>query len=262
MTRIHTFSDLHFEHMNNNQREDFLKKLKKLFKSDPVDTLVMAGDICQIDTKNSSLWHRCMKDICDIYKNVIYVAGNHESYGNLYTPGNGSISWTTEFLKKHNLKNLIVLDCDNEYTIGGNIFVGDTMWFPNNDDFLAKSMMCDFETIDNIDEESSKSHSNFRNLLASRVSRDTVVVSHHMPLPGCVAPKYKGSILNDFFMTDVSELLLADTLPKLWIHGHTHDHIDFIHKNGDSQMRVYCNPHGYPFEKANVHFWERIAIDI
>lgn len=65
----------------------------------------------------------------------------------------------------------------------------------------------------------------------------TVVVTHHLPSKQSVVPRFKDSLLSACF---ASELDLFGKM-DLWIHGHTHDNLDY-EVNG---TRVICNPRGY-----------------
>lgn len=68
----------------------------------------------------------------------------------------------------------------------------------------------------------------------------TVVVTHHLPHPRSVSPRFEGSLLNPAFASDLSELV-EGCGAALWVHGHTHDSCDYM--AGDT--RVVCNPKGY-----------------
>lgn len=72
-----------------------------------------------------------------------------------------------------------------------------------------------------------------------------VVVTHHAPSPGSVAPAYAGHPLNPAFASDLDALVAAGR-PDLWVHGHVHTSFDY--RLGAT--RVVCNPLGYPGENA------------
>jgi predicted phosphodiesterase len=66
----------------------------------------------------------------------------------------------------------------------------------------------------------------------------TVVVTHHLPSMLSVADRFKGSVLSAAFASNLDHLVeRAD----LWIHGHTHDGMDYQL----GKCRVVCNPRGY-----------------
>lgn len=76
--------------------------------------------------------------------------------------------------------------------------------------------------------------------LGQTFNGSTVVVTHHLPHPNSVNPKYSGDPLNPAFCSDLS-WLVENWGAALWIHGHTHTSCDYI----AGQTRVVCNPKGY-----------------
>jgi predicted phosphodiesterase len=68
----------------------------------------------------------------------------------------------------------------------------------------------------------------------------TVVVTHHLPHPDSIHPRYAGDPLTPAFCSDLSELVESSGA-ALWVHGHTHASCDYI----AGQTRVVCNPKGY-----------------
>jgi predicted phosphodiesterase len=68
----------------------------------------------------------------------------------------------------------------------------------------------------------------------------TVVVTHHLPHPRSVHPRYGDDPLNAAFASDLSELVEHGGA-DLWIHGHTHSSCDYV----AGGTRVVCNPKGY-----------------
>jgi predicted phosphodiesterase len=72
----------------------------------------------------------------------------------------------------------------------------------------------------------------------------TIVVTHFAPHRRCVDPKYEGSDLTPYFVSDLSWLMEKHKI-DLWCHGHTHTSTDFIAENG---CRVISNQLGYKGE--------------
>lgn len=66
------------------------------------------------------------------------------------------------------------------------------------------------------------------------------MVTHHLPHPRSIHPKYRGSGLNRFFLHDVSPIV-ENAGAALWVHGHTHSSFDYM----AGETRVVCNPFGY-----------------
>jgi hypothetical protein len=77
--------------------------------------------------------------------------------------------------------------------------------------------------------------------LAVPFAGPTVVVTHFLPHPGSIAPRFATHPLNPAFASDLQPLLARATL---WIHGHTHAASDY--RVGGA--RIVCNPRGYPGE--------------
>lgn len=69
----------------------------------------------------------------------------------------------------------------------------------------------------------------------------TVVVTHHGPHPLSVHQRYATNPLNGDFVSDLSEILLSNSAPDLWLHGHVHDGFDYM----VGRTRVVANPAGY-----------------
>jgi hypothetical protein len=84
----------------------------------------------------------------------------------------------------------------------------------------------------------------------------TVVVTHHLPMAKSVHARYAGDALNPSFASDLSRLMCAPV--KLWIHGHTHESMDYA----VAGTRVVCNPRGYLPQEPNARFNPRMVVDI
>jgi Icc-related predicted phosphoesterase len=84
----------------------------------------------------------------------------------------------------------------------------------------------------------------------------TVVVSHHLPHRQSIHPKYQGNPLNPCFASDLARLVRAPV--ALWIHGHTHESMDYV-VNG---TRVVCNPRGYVPMEPNPSFDSMRVVDL
>lgn len=79
-----------------------------------------------------------------------------------------------------------------------------------------------------------------RRVLAEPFDGATVVVTHHAPSIGSVAPRYASSWITPAFVSNLPDEFFA--VPSLWIHGHTHSKFDYK-RNG---CRIVSNPRGYP----------------
>lgn len=260
--RAHIMSDLHFEHMARDNGDEFFRRAEALKVQDPAGLLILAGDICQVG-RHESFWKSCLARLCGTYDKVLYVPGNHEYYSSCFE----SVDRFMSFLNQDpNLSNLIQLS-QGPYEYEGIRFIGDTMWFPDTGETRwTKRMMSDFFTIGSqstpFEPNVYGRHQDFLTKVMGKLKVGDVVVSHHMPLPASIHPKYNGSPINCFFMSDMTQHLREDCLPRLWIHGHTHEPLDYGFEVGAKNMRIYCNPFGYPNEGTNNRFWDRVGIDL
>ena len=72
-----------------------------------------------------------------------------------------------------------------------------------------------------------------------------VVVSHHSPSFNGVSARFAGHYANTAFHSDAIDEFTHFENIKLWVHGHTHDNIDYEYDG----IRVLCNPWGYMGER-------------
>ncbi len=68
----------------------------------------------------------------------------------------------------------------------------------------------------------------------------TVVVTHHLPHPRSIHPRFADDALTPAFCSDLSEQVESSGA-VLWVHGHTHESCDYL----AGETRVVCNPKGY-----------------
>lgn len=91
--------------------------------------------------------------------------------------------------------------------------------------------------------------------IADGMLRAHVVVTHHAPSAGSIAPRFVGKPLNAAFASRLDGLIVGGR-PSLWIHGHTHGSVDY--RLGGT--RVLCNPRGYPGE--NPDFQPGLVVEV
>lgn len=210
------------------------------------DVLILAGDIGIGSSVVSYI-----KKYRNNYKEIIYVAGNHEYYG-----GNISIvsKEIADFCSENDIKFL-----DNNYFIFEDcVFIGSTLWtdFRLYGEELekigfymnrAKNGINDFNLIRYAGMFFSPSHcatlslnsqKYIKNQLETFKDLKKIVVTHHAPSVKSVHEKYLGNILNPCFANELNELVSCS---NFWIHGHVHDSFDYHIEN----CRVIANPRGY-----------------
>ncbi len=217
------------------------------------DVVILAGDIAR--PQPAVEW------ASQLGKPVLYVAGNHEFYGN-------SLHGTKQALKAQASGTAVRVLDDEEAVIGGVRFLGTTLWtdfrlFGDGEgrteaQAQALRFMRDFSRIfvddalqqpltpDRTAQEFARHAAWLASRLAQPFDGPTVVITHHAPSRGSIHPRFAGSPVNACFVSDADHLLGADRV-QLWVHGHTHDSFDY-RVDG---TRVVCNPRGYSRDGVN-----------
>lgn len=239
--RLHILSDLHLE----------FGKIK--LPEVDADVTVLAGDISVglmgIEWALQTFpWHRP----------VIYVMGNHEFYGQ-------RVMMELWKAAQEKVKDTHVFLLENEAVeIDGVRFLGCTLWtdfalFGGGHRPLAMVdalALYDFSSIITAHSAGYSRHKarlftpqtslNLHKVSRACLDRElskpfdgkTVVVSHHAPHLGSLAPRWAQDPISPCFVSNLPDLVeRAD----LWIHGHTHDGFDYQ----VGRCRVVCNPRGY-----------------
>jgi 3',5'-cyclic AMP phosphodiesterase CpdA len=244
INRLRIFSDLHLE----------------FFAWTPppatADAVVLAGDI-SVGVHGLQWARRQFPDTP-----VVYVPGNHEFYG-------ARLPDAIEQLRAEARRlDINLLDSD-ACILGDTRFLGTTLWtdyalYGSGPAELERAMedaasgMNDFRMIEWVGGKrfapalARGMHLTrvawLEQRLAEPFAGRTVVVTHHLPHPQCIHPKYQGTRLNPCFASDLDRLVRAPV--ALWVHGHTHESIDRV-VNG---TRVVCNPRGYLPGEPNPAF--------
>jgi hypothetical protein len=211
------------------------------------DVLVLAGDA---DTGLRGLamaagWAR--------RRPVVYVAGNHEFYGesiprHLQKLADGSAGTEVRFLE------------NRVATLGGVRFLGCTLWTDFDlfgkrmlDAAAAQMAMNDFRSI-RVDPQYRRfhptdamaMHAASLHWLVERLDEPcdgpTVVVTHAAPSLRSVKPAYRTDPVTAAYASNLDALF--DGRAALWIHGHTHFCCDYT----VGGTRVIANQRGYPHE--------------
>lgn len=239
------------------------------------DVVILAGDIHK--GIQGMAWARMTFP----NKEIIYVAGNHEYYGEEWTLLAFEMHAAALMHGIHFLENMSV-------TIDGIRFLGATLW--TNFEFFgtsrrskamreAEGRMVDYRRIKALPlavklvgrggEVAHLPHDASRSITDSMLSpthtvlrhreslawlqtelengdpSKTVVVTHHYPNEHSTAVRYRQDLLTAAFGSKLSLDLL--TRARLWVHGHTHDSCNYRLGDSKRSVRVVCNPRGYPF---------------
>lgn len=220
----------------------------------PIDTdvLIVAGDVSAPVAKSMAWLHKRFPDVP-----VVYVAGNHDHYGQIY--GESMESGRRDAEKYRNIHFL-----ENEkIVLKGVRFVGATLWTdfdlygrPDDHADYAQNGMNDYAQIYDLDPLGqlmrwtpkrtrllhAESRACLRGALSTPFDGPTVVVTHHCPHPMSVAPRFAGDYLAPAFCSDLTSDI-EEFQPDLWVHGHTHTSFDYVVPG--TRTRVVCNPRGY-----------------
>lgn len=230
--QVQVLSDVHIEF-----QKDLGIKFAKGLDTAGSDVLIVAGDLCSGNPVLEEAQYYFLRTVAEKTPHVLYIIGNHEPY-------HSSIEEAHARARRieSQVPNLTFLE-DEVAVIDGQRFVGCTLWFEEQfENYRWEMNLGDFHYIEDIRGEFNVYDRSARSqkFLDGEVKKGDVVITHHMPHPKSLHPKYKGSPLNRFFLCDVSDVMVARK-PALWIHGHTHFGMEY--KVGST--RVVCNPYGY-----------------
>lgn len=210
------------------------------------DILVLAGDIDATPNRLVAF----LKDLTDRVPAdvpIIYVDGNHEHYHRTHGAVHDKIRELDDHCPRFHFLN------DESIVIDGTVIYGGCMWsdlMGNNPlvSFDAMRAITDFRLIANADGDVFHAndcidlHNRFRANVPEQVD---MFVTHFSPsMEGCDTEKWGHNNLNYYFHARCEDLILSRQ-PKLWLHGHTHDPVDYRVE----RTRVVANPRGYPNER-------------
>lgn len=234
--KLHILSDLHLEFSRFSP------------PGTEADVVVLAGDVGKGD-----VWPSWAAGAFP-GKEIVYVPGNHEFYDHDRAETLGGLRATGQANHVHLLDNdAVVISSKGGETVR---FLGCTLWADFlffGEDMKAAAMregqtyLNDFRLIG----DGGKCFSPARSIelheaslawlkseLAKPFDGKSVVVTHHLPSARSVAERFKDSLLTACFASNLDYLFGKMVL---WVHGHTHDCMDY-EANG---TRVVCNPRGY-----------------
>ena len=234
------------------------------------DVLILAGDICLASklpasdspyassNRSSDTFHSFFQDVSKKFKDIIYIAGNHEHY-------QGDFAKTYSILKDElaYLPNIHILDKET-ITLGDITFIGGTLWTDfNNEDpvtmFSIRNMMNDFIQVRNSARQSAidvaprftpddafADHCKMLKAILNTTDADPngkfVVVGHHAPSRQSTHPRYANDeLMNGGYSSRLDFIIEDRPQIKLWVHGHTHEPFDY----NIGLTRIICNPRGY-----------------
>lgn len=237
--RLQVFSDIHLE------CEGFVPEVQG-------EVVILAGDI-HTGTRGIEWAAKTFSGLAT----VIYVAGNHEFYGQSFPDFYGQLRKAAMAYPE-----VYFLEQDR-LDLGGVRFLGTTLWtdfavYGDEDRVMevARVMINDYIAIDSSGQRDLQPddvlawHRQSRQWLekelreARNEEMPVVVITHHGPAPESIPACFQGDRLTGAFCSDLRELM-HQYAPQVWVHGHTHDPFDYQ----IGQTRVVCHPIGYPEER-------------
>lgn len=231
----------------------------ELYNTENADLLILAGDIIisndlfsksekhylngrEFIHNRSDRYHLFFQQVCEEFKNVIYIFGNHEYY-------NGDFAIEFDHVKEElsYLKNLYILEKE-KFILNDVTFLCGTMWtdFDKKDEYnmgLISRRMNDFQIVSNSNKrmlddvwtptfspyDAYEEHLLFLEFvnteLTKKENKKVVMVTHHCPSKICIPQKYRGyegAILNPAYFSDLSDLILNNPKISHWVCGHSH----------------------------------------
>lgn len=252
--KLHILSDLHTEF------SDYKLCIQE------AEVLILAGDI-GIGLKGIDYAAQYKK----YYKNIIYIPGNHEFYGS-------HLSKLILEMKPYALsKGIILLDNDS-ILLEDKFFIGSTLWtdFRLYGDKLEQIGYYMNQSLNNINDFNQIRYASYwfqpsncaslgivaqkyiEQELDKNKNTKKIVITHFGPSKKSIAEKYLGNSLNPFFSNNLDYIVEKS---DLWIHGHTHESMDYNIK----KSRIICNPRGYSKhqeKQENINFKTNLVIEI
>ncbi len=248
--KLRIISDLHCEHWGVKGRPQkalgVLKNILPPLETDKESILILAGDTG--DLSDLDTYRTILKELSSRFKDVLWVAGNHEWYCGDFTKDQATY--------KSLLEEFPNIKFNYREDLEGITFLLTTLWtgFDNGSPLEMTSAqfgMNDYKWITNGKEnltpyDTLKEHNYSKFVLteglfkAEKDQRKVIIVTHHCPSLKSLSPKFKGGPLDHSFASNL-EGLMEEFNPLIWVHGHVHQPEDYKVHN----TRVLCNPYGY-----------------
>ena len=214
------------------------------------DVLVIAGDL-HVGMAAIPFIDEALK----VYDQVYYVLGNHEFYHHDY---DNIVAWWLKAAKHRD--NFEVLH-NMTHAFDGVRFIGTTLWTYGRqyviNDFALIMKGKNLLTVDDTQGFHLEAVRFLEDALALPWGGETVVITHHAPIPECVTPRFVGNLANNMFHAELNELI-ADNEIKFWLHGHMHDSISIDY----ADTVIVCNPRGYIGHGRNNGFENPLTLEV
>ncbi len=212
-------SDLHLEFPAN---EKFLLDNPLI----PVgEILILAGDIIPFRFIDKFAWF--FDFISENFKNVFWIAGNHEYYGEDAAEKHGKFHFSIR-------KNVFLVN--NFSVIHDNAkFIFSTLWTkisPQKANYIKNGLNDFYQirygkkllTIEQVNSFFEENINFVQEEIASNPSEKCIVVTHHVPTYQHYPQEYLNSNINQAFAVDLDPFIL-DSKIDAWIYGHHHRNV-------------------------------------
>lgn len=267
--KIRILSDLHID-VNQSRNEDF-------YINDDYDVALIAGDIGAYYRKYVPMFQKSFPD-----KKVIFNLGNHIVYNQNGLTIRDIIAECKDLYHNEYYcleDDYLKLD-DDTYIIGMTLYTDYS--YPSNSNVeanmhLAEYYMNDFyygKVLDNLKKRSITAkdyidiHQNskhciqelYSKIISENPNAKIILMTHHCLHPDCIDIKYKGSILNSAFITDLSDWIDTNFPQiRLIVSGHVHNSKQFTF--GKNNIKYIVNPYGYVYADETKDFTPNLIID-
>ena len=249
-------------------RTSYIKRTDYADENPPeVDTIVIAGDASNSLEETAEV----MRELKKVYKNVLYVDGNHDHYNSRRS--GMTVESDLSLLQDHADADDWTFLAFDDFIIGDTVFIGNNGWYDWNasktishetqkkawNTYIADSRLIKFDTVvkdghvgfmepDVLAKECAeelerkvKQYENDNNI------KHIVVVTHTMPIDQAIVYREDNvwnALNGTFYNSNMQHVYNNSTKIRYWLFGHTHFHKDIKH----NKMRFICNPKGYPNE--------------
>ena len=249
MSKLQIMSDIHSEFLGN----DGIRLMPKVHPD--ADFVLIAGDFSNIHKAEVfKTWVKSRP-----HKMFIAVPGNHDY-------------WKTDFDYEKlrdfysDLLNFRLLN-NNCFEVDEFEIFGSTLWteFTNplaeidSFRFIADYRLIHNFTVKDWMSANEVSKNILKDFLKKKSDKPKIVLTHHSPSLLSQHPMYadeKSWIWQSYH--NRYESLIEDFGPLYWIHGHTHDNVDYMIGN----TRVLANQFGYPTCRENPFFNPDFLIEV
>lgn len=240
--KLRICSDLHTEFLRMDEVKSFALLALPKFQDDGDITLILAGDIGSMN--EPEILVAFINEVAPRFKEVLYIAGNHEYYG-------GDLQETPQTIMDFLSHVPNIRFNFGTYPLDGDRkFIGFTMWtnFDGQNPvsmWEARQRMNDYRLIKNGHRiaqpmDTLEIHNGTIMQLESLINEGDIVITHHSPSLKSLPVEYLHDRVNGAYHSDLDDLILRKK-PSLWVHGHTHT----AKRYNIEGTEIVCNPRGY-----------------